>query len=79
MEQVTEERITTAIWLDTNDQPLQLNHLEIDTKTDIVGDGPLFFDKPSGNDRIFFLPYMQSVLSGGWVVYFDVPRTGLKM
>ncbi len=46
MAQVTQEKISTVKWLDPFDRELKLD-LDIDPKTEIVSDGPLFFGHPS--------------------------------
>ena len=47
MFQICQEKISTIRWIDASDKDMEFENLNIDTKTEIVGDEPVFFDKPT--------------------------------
>ena len=46
-QQIYQEKISTVKWLDTSDKDMQFESLHVDTRTEIVGSEPLFFEKPT--------------------------------
>lgn len=44
---ISEEKISTTKWLDPSDKEMHFDNFNINLKTEIVGDGPIFSEKPS--------------------------------
>ncbi|XP_057371832.1 uncharacterized protein LOC130692781 [Daphnia carinata] len=44
---ISKEKISTTKWLDPLNQEMHFDNLNINMKTEIVGDGPIFFEKPT--------------------------------
>ncbi|KAI9561355.1 hypothetical protein GHT06_012312 [Daphnia sinensis] len=51
MVEISSEKISTTKWLDPLNQEMHFNDLNINMETEIVGDGPIFFEKPSKESR----------------------------
>lgn len=44
---ISKEKISTTKWLDPLNQEMHFDNLNINMETEIVGDGPIFFEKPT--------------------------------